>query len=58
MESIGSSDAFVTNGGAASVMVQRAESEGQSGFLSWKVVNSPVAVAGGPSANGIGFVLK
>jgi len=58
MESIGATDAFVTNGGTASVMVQRMEKEGESGVLSWKVVNRPVAAAGGSSANGIGFVLK
>ncbi len=58
MAAIGSSDAFVTNGGTASVMVERAESEGRSSLLSWKVVNRPIALAGGASANGIGFVLK
>lgn len=58
MQSIGASDAFVTSGGAASVMVQRVESDALTGGLSWKVVNKPVAAAGGSSANGIGFVLK
>ena len=58
MKSIGASDAFVTNGGTASVMVQRIENDGQTGVLSWKVVNRPVVAIGGSSANGIGFVLK
>lgn len=58
MLAIGASDAFVTNGGAASVMVQRINSTDQLGASNWSVVNNPLTATGGTSANGIGFVEK
>jgi len=57
MVAIGSSDAFVTNGGTSSVMVQRVQNS-LSDPPSWMVVNKPSTPIGGPSANGIGFLVK